>query len=365
MSRSLLPIIETSDNFPSDFTSSYPASHPTTGEIYVPFHLSFTDYQANLAPVGLLRPAVVSALRESEYEDDHLCPWSFYLDTHRFNDDDEMDGILETAVRCVFFADWVLAGGSDLMGKVMRETAERWRKDHLFPGPLGGWRDEAYMIYASPRSSFFSSEDSQPFSNAAFPLERSACAVFGFATFGVHMTAYEGQGDDMKIWVPRRSETKATWPSKLDNSVAGGIPAGMKPIESMIKECDEEASLPADLVKKYIKNCGVVTYFYITDDGYLQPEIEYVYDLKLPHRDDPSYVLPHPHDDEVESFSLLTIPEVLAALHSGQFKPNCGLVLVDFLIRHGLVTPEDEPNFIEITWRMRRRLGVAVPSPSV
>ena len=28
----------------------------------------------------------------------------------------------------------------------------------------------------------------ETFSNGAFPLERSACAIFGFATFGVHLT---------------------------------------------------------------------------------------------------------------------------------------------------------------------------------
>jgi hypothetical protein len=33
-------------------------------------------------------------------------------------------------------------------------------------------------------------------------------------------------------------------------------------------------------------------------------EFEYTYDLQLPPRDDPSYVRPRPHDDEVESFAV-------------------------------------------------------------
>jgi hypothetical protein len=53
---------------------------------------------------------------------------------------------------------------------------------------------------------------------------------------------------------------------------------------------------------------------------------------------------------------LLTIPEVLDALHNGDFKPNCGLILVDFLVRHNLVTPEEEPNYFEIIWRTKRDL---------
>lgn len=53
--------------------------------------------------------------------------------------------------------------------------------------------------------------------------------------------------------------------------MAGGIPAGMTPLESMIKECDEEASLPDEFVRKRLKCTGVITYFYVTPDGYLQP----------------------------------------------------------------------------------------------
>jgi hypothetical protein len=57
---------------------------------------------------------------------------------------------------------------------------------------------------------------------------------------------------------------------------------------------------------------------------------------------------------------LLTIPEVLKALHAGEFKPNCGLIIVNFLIRHGVVTAENEPNLVEIATRCNRRLGLAV-----
>jgi hypothetical protein len=57
---------------------------------------------------------------------------------------------------------------------------------------------------------------------------------------------------------------------------------------------------------------------------------------------------------------LLTIPEVLDALHNGGFKPNCGLILVDFLIRHNLVTPEEEPNYFEIIWRTKRDLDSSI-----
>jgi len=53
-----------------------------------------------------------------------------------------------------------------------------------------------------------------------------------------------------------------SWPGKLDNSVAGGLPSGMTPLESMIKECMEEGSLAEDIVAPLIKPTGAVSYRY-------------------------------------------------------------------------------------------------------
>ena len=50
-------------------------------------------------------------------------------------------------------------------------------------------------------------------------------------------------------------------------------------------------------------------------------------------------------------------------LHSGQFKPNSGAMVVDFLLRHGFVTPENEPNILEIRRELARQLGMAVSAP--
>lgn len=44
--------------------------------------------------------------------------------------------------------------------------------------------------------------------------------------------------------------------------MAGGIPSGMGIFESLVKECMEEASLEAEIVKKYARAAGAVSYFY-------------------------------------------------------------------------------------------------------
>lgn len=147
----------------------------------------------------------------------------------------------------------------DQRSTALKQVVEGWRDADLFPDPLNGWRNEPYAIFG-------------PNSACVFALERAACALFSFLTFGVHATAYT---PDYRIWVPRRVNTKATWPGFLDNSAAGGITAGDLPYESMVRECGEEAGLDEEIVKSSMKQTGVISYFHRTSEaGWVQPEVE-------------------------------------------------------------------------------------------
>lgn len=191
-------------------------------------------------------------------------------------------------------------------------------------------------------------------------IERSGGPLFGIVTYGVHMTAYVKVQDDIKIWVPRRARKKQTYGGMLDNTVAGGIGTNEEPLECLVREAAEEASFPEDLVRFAAKACGTVTYFFIRDEraggesGLLQPEVQYVYDMQV----SPS-TIPRPCDDEVEEFYLWSIEEVKSALAEGQFKPNCAVVLLDFFVRHGILTAENEEQYIEIVSRIHRKLPLA------
>ena len=82
-----------------------------------------------------------------------------------------------------------------------------------------------------------------------------------------------------------------------------------------------------------------------------KPEVQYVYDLELPED-----TIPKPGDDEVEEFYLWGVEEVQEAMRRGEFKPNCALVVLDFLVRHGILTTENERDYIEIVSRLHRKL---------
>jgi len=48
----------------------------------------------------------------------------------------------------------------------------------------------------------------------------------------------------------------------LDNTVAGGIPLGYSPYDSLVKECMEEASLKEEVVIPNLRTAGAISYFY-------------------------------------------------------------------------------------------------------
>lgn len=139
-------------------------------------------------------------------------------------------------------------------------------------------------------------------------------------------------------------------------AVAGGVKADDTPMGCILAESDEEASLAYDYVQRHVVPAGVVTY--VTQSrrtGQVLPTILYVYDLELQEG-----VEPQPKDGEVEGFYLMTVEEVTRAMMSGEFKPNCCLVMLDFYVRHGLVTEENERDYLGIVARLRRRLPVPV-----
>ncbi|KAL1835745.1 hypothetical protein VTK73DRAFT_5427 [Phialemonium thermophilum] len=253
--------------------------------------------------------------------------------------------------------------------ELIARLTDYWRRNGTFR-ILQGWRDELWPVYDAR-------------GNLLFSMERSALGLFGAMRYGVHMTAFvrqprqSGTGReinsssssshsayDVRVWVPKRSSMKPTYPGMLDNTVAGGLMTDEDPFECVIREADEEASLPEDVVRDGARYVGNVTYIYITDErsggerGLIYPECQWVYDLELP---PDGSVVPAPEDGEVESFSLCTVEEIQEQLAQGRWKPNCAIVMLDFFIRHNILTPENEPNYEEIRRRVRRDLPFPGP----
>lgn len=185
------------------------------------------------------------------------------------------------------------------------------------------WRNEAFDVRATPNGPVLAT------------IDRGALPKFGIQSQGIHLDGLVAMPDGPHLWVARRAANKALDPGKLDHITAGGIPAGLTPWQTLIKETAEEAAMPADLAAT-ARPTGTISYAMDRAEG-LRRDLLHCYEIDLP----PDFT-PHAADGEVESFELWPLPRALEAVrNSDAFKFNVNLVLLALFLRHGLIVGKE------------------------
>ncbi len=190
---------------------------------------------------------------------------------------------------------------------------------HLSDAGCYRWRREEFDIRAEPDGPVLAR------------LDRGALPSFGVLAVGVHVNGLVRRAGGLHVWIARRAADKALDPSKLDHIVAGGVPAGLTPAETLVKEAQEEAEIPPSLAHQAIP-VGTIAYAMERPEG-LRRDRLHCYDLELPND-----FSPRAADGEVEAFELWPIERVMQAVRdTDAFKFNVNLVLIDLFRRLGLV----------------------------
>jgi hypothetical protein len=147
--------------------------------------------------------------------------------------------------------------------------------------------------------------------------------------------------------------SKKVYIGTLDTTAAGSLHSGEMPINGMIKEAAEETGIPEEYSRANIKLCGSVTYrVAATNDEKpgCQHHVQFTYEMELK-----KDFVPFPVDSKVDEFKLMSLEEVLNAVVKGEFKLNLAMNWVDYLVRHGIVTTENESRFLEVCARLHRK----------
>ena len=181
------------------------------------------------------------------------------------------------------------------------------------------WRGEAFDVRATPDGP------------ALATIDRGALPAFGIAAAGAHLNGLVQRPGGLWLWVARRAGDKLLDPGKLDHIAAGGVPAGLTPLQTLVKEAGEEAAIPPDMMRE-ARPVAVLSYAMDRPEG-LRRDRLYCYDLMLPD----SFV-PRPADGEVEDFELWPLPQALdRAQDTDDFKFNVNLALIDLGLRCGFL----------------------------
>ena len=226
----------------------------------------------------------------------------------------------------------------DLVGGEARTTAVEGVLRRLADaGVITAWRDEPYAVAARLDGPLL------------MLMDRAAIPKFGVRASGVHVNGFVREGNRLSMWIGRRSPDKQTAPNKLDQIVAGGRPAGMTVWQTVVKEAEEEAGIDKALAAR-AQPTGAISYWTERREG-LRRDVLFVYDLELP-----KGFVPVNHDGEIAEFQLWPIERVAQTVRdTDDFKFNCSLVVIDFLIRHGQLSPDDQPDYVTLVQGLRGR----------
>jgi 8-oxo-dGTP pyrophosphatase MutT (NUDIX family) len=176
---------------------------------------------------------------------------------------------------------------------------------------------------------------------ALMKVDRTAATALGVLAFGEHVNGLVDTPAGRQMWVGRRAHDRLVAPGKLDSLVGGGQPYGLSIAENLLKECEEEAGIGPELAL-LARSAGAITYAMDTPHG-VKRDVLFIFDLLLP-----ADFRPANRDGEVEEFFRMSIEEAAARVRdSHDFKFNVALVIIDYLIRTGRITPH-EPGYLEL-----------------
>ena len=187
-------------------------------------------------------------------------------------------------------------------------------------GVLSAWRDERYAV----RPQF----DAAPLCE----IERAAARYLGIHTYAAHVNGLVRGHDGIRMWLARRSATKAIDPGMLDNLVGGGIASGMTIADTVVKESWEEAGIAPAMATRATRAAELAV-FRQQSDG-IQHETIYAHDLWLP----PDWA-PANQDGEAVEHRLVTLAAA-ADIVASETPPDvmtadASLVTLDCLVRLG------------------------------
>jgi 8-oxo-dGTP pyrophosphatase MutT (NUDIX family) len=226
----------------------------------------------------------------------------------------------------------VVQGDADTVSAAVDEVVEALVVKNLVPK----WRNETFDVMVRWGD------------KPIFRLDRGAVPFFGTRAYGVHLNGYRRDGG-LRLWIGRRAPDKRVAPNKLDNIVAGGVGNGHGITATLVKEAEEEAAIPAGLIRQAVP-VGAVSYRMETELG-IRDDVLFVYDLELP-----AGFVPKANDGEIVEFALMPAETVIDRVRTtDDFKFNVNLVILDFVLRHGLLGVED-PEYLAVASGLHRPL---------
>jgi 8-oxo-dGTP pyrophosphatase MutT (NUDIX family) len=196
----------------------------------------------------------------------------------------------------------------------------RWGEALRARDAVPGWRDERVVIRDE--------RDGRPLCS----VERALLRPLGLLLRSVQACVWTPTAAGPLLWVAVRAAHKPVDPGRLDALVAGGIAGFDDAASTLLRECAEEAGIPA-VVARTATPAGTLELCHLgLDDGLQVVHRERValHELALP----PGFV-PVAADGEHAAILTMTPDEALASIAAGRWTRDGAQATADLILRHG------------------------------
>ncbi len=192
-------------------------------------------------------------------------------------------------------------------------------------GCAPGWRNELLDVWPEQPNDPARVLENQPLG----AIERGVVRPLGLLTKAVHLS---GWSQDGRLWVARRSLTKATDPGMWDTLVGGLISSEEDVQVGLVRESDEEAGLDPQDIADRTPLRTIARMMRQVPEGY-QVEDVLTCECVLP-----EHVTPKNRDGEVMEIQLMAPATIFNLLTQGAFTLEASIVVAEDLLRRA--TPE-------------------------
>jgi isopentenyldiphosphate isomerase len=181
-----------------------------------------------------------------------------------------------------------------------------------------GWRNELLDVWSAP------THQGEVPPTRVGAIERGVMRPLGLTTQAVHLS---GWSKDDRLWVARRSLTKATDPGMWDTLVGGLVGNLEDPNLALVRESDEEAGLDAPDIETRTPLRTIAHMRRQLPEGF-QTEAVLTCECVLP-----DHVIPNNRDGEVMDIQLLDTTTLYQMLKEDAFTLEASIVITEDLWR--------------------------------
>ncbi len=193
-------------------------------------------------------------------------------------------------------------------------------------GCAPGWRNELLDVWPEQAD-----DPARPLSSKPLgAIERGVVRPLGLLTKAVHLN---GWSQDGRLWVARRSLTKATDPGMWDTLVGGLISSQEDVQVGLVREADEEAGLEPEDIAGRTPLRTIARMLRQVPEGY-QAEDVLTCECVLP-----PHVTPKNRDGEVMEIQLIAPSSIFNMLAQGAFTLEASIVVAEDLLQRATPAP--------------------------